>query len=133
MTVIGIGHHSGRSAHARRWRAAVTVTAAAVLAAGCGSSAGGSPAARSPNVLACQHFKVQGERFHALAAPTLADEAQAVAWVEEDAALATDRALHRDLGRWVTDFDALLRGHPPAGNPKTAIVADCARLGVPRA
>ena len=53
----------------------------------------GSSSATSSDVLACQHFKAQGDKLRSEAAPTLADFALAAGWVESDATLASDPVL----------------------------------------
>lgn len=104
---------------------------AAIAVAGCSTHAGvASPTPASPNVLACKHFSIQGEKIKALAAPTLADITQAVAWVQQDADLATDPALKHDFTSWIAAMNRAMRTGTAPGDVKAPIVADCAKFGV---
>jgi len=114
-------------------RGLLAAAAAVIAVAACSTSSGTDVkhgSAPAVNAIACQHFKVQGDKFKGLATPSLGDVAQAIARVQEDAAMATDPKLRRDFRHWVADAKKLMDGQQPAGNPKTPIVADCARFGV---
>ncbi len=111
-------------------RVAAALAAAALALTACG---GGAAPPNPDDVLACQHFKAQGERFKHIAAPTLVDDAQVVGWVREDAALAHDPALKRDLDTWARKVSAYVNGLgtvPAPVNVTAPIRADCRRAGV---
>jgi hypothetical protein len=107
-------------------------TAAALTLTACG----GHPAAPhrpGPDVMACQHFQRQREWYRDLATPSLADGAQLAGYVSEDAVIAADPALRRDLGRDSAGMTAVLTGRPVPASARgaaAAIRADCARFGV---
>ena len=66
----------------------LAAAAAAVVLAACGGS--GAPPG---DVLACEHFRQQGQDLKSEAAPSLPDLALAAGWVAEDAQLAVTAAL----------------------------------------